>query len=216
MSYIPNMYVKGNHECFVTRDGNVALEDWQLIGQTNRSNKYIQKSNNSLIYYFDIRGCRFIVLDSSSNTNDGFSDEHESFLQNAFDTIGDKKAIVFTHIPLDASQMLQATPVNANKLRAILLANKNKVIAVMHGHTHWDHVTELDGIKYISTCCAMCGKLSDSEIAKYTGNGTPAVYDRSYNTYSEYCMDIVVVDTYSNFIRTFRFGVGDNRVIDCN
>ena len=113
---------------------------------------------------------------------------------------------------------LEASNENKNKNGGDFqpLANKNKVIAVMHGHTHWDHVTELDGIKYISTCCAMCGKLSDSEIAKYTGNGTPAVYDRSYNTYSEYCMDIVVVDTYSKIIRTFRFGAGENRVIDCN
>ena len=211
-SFLPNLYCKGNHECFVRGDGKAALEDWQILAQTQRTNRYISKSNNELFYYFDVRQCRFIVLDSSSNTNCGFSDNQEQFLQNAFDTIGDKKAVIFTHIPLDASLMLQATPKNADKIRNILSRNKDKVIAVLHGHTHWDNNAKLDDIEQISFCCAMPGK---QDTSSFVGLGTPLSYERSQGTYSEYCMDIVCVDVYANKVSTFRFGVGSNRSINC-
>ena len=211
-SFLPNLYCKGNHECFVRGDGKAALEDWQILAQTQRTNRYISKSNNELFYYFDVRQCRFIVLDSSSNTNCGFSDNQEQFLQNAFDTIGDKKAVIFTHIPLDASLMLQATPKNADKIRNILSRNKDKVIAVLHGHTHWDNNAKLDDIEQISFCCAMPGK---QDTTTFTGLGSPLSYERSQGTYSEYCMDIVCVDVYANKVSTFRFGVGSNRSINC-
>ena len=211
-SFLPNLYCKGNHECFVRGDGKAALEDWQILAQTQRTNRYISKSNNELFYYFDVRQCRFIVLDSSSNTNCGFSDNQEQFLQNAFDTIGDKKAVIFTHIPLDASLMLQATPKNADKIRNILSRNKDKVIAVLHGHTHWDNNAKLDDIEQISFCCAMPGK---QDTTTFTGLGSPLSYERSPGTYTEYCMDIVCVDVYSNVVSTFRFGAGSNRIINC-
>ena len=211
-SFLPNLYCKGNHECFIRSDGNVALEDWQILAQTQRSNRYISKSSNELFYYFDVRQCRFIVLDSSSNTNCGFSDNQEQFLQNAFDSIGNKKAVIFTHIPLDASLMLQATPKNAGKIRNVLSTNKDKVIAVMHGHTHWDNNAKLDDIEQISFCCAMPGK---QDTSNFVGLGSPLSYERSHGTYSEYCMDIVCVDVYANVVRTFRFGVGSNRIINC-
>ena len=211
-SFLPNLYCKGNHECFIRSDGNVALEDWQILAQTQRTNRYINKSTNELFYYFDVRQCRFIVLDSSSNTNCGFSDNQEQFLQNAFDSIGDKKAVIFTHIPLDSSLMLQATPKNANKIRTILSTNKDKVIAVMHGHTHWDNNAKLDDIEQISFCCAMPGK---QDTSNFVGLGSPLSYERSHGTYSEYCMDIVCVDVYANVVRTFRFGAGSNRFINC-
>ena len=211
-SFLPNLYCKGNHECFVNGDGKVALEDWQILAQTQRTNRYISKSSNELFYYFDVRQCRFIVLDSSSNTNCGFSDNQEQFLQNAFDTIGDKKAVIFTHIPLDASLMLQATPKNANKIRSVLSTNKDKVIAVLHGHTHWDNNAKLDDIEQISFCCAMPGK---QDTSKFAGLGTPLSYERSQGTYSEYCMDIVCIDVYANVVNTFRFGAGSNRTINC-
>lgn len=211
-SFLPNLYCKGNHECFIRSDGKVALEDYQLLSQTQRTNRYINKSNNELYYYFDVRQCRFIVLDSSSNTNCGFSIEHEEFLQEAFNSIGDKKAVIFTHIPLDSSLMLQATPINADKIRNILSINKDKVIAVLHGHTHWDNNAKLDDIEQISFCCAMPGK---QDTSSFVGLGSPLSYERSHGTYSEYCMDIVCVDVYSNIVRTFRFGAGSNREILC-
>ena len=211
-SFLPNLYCKGNHECFIRSDGEVALEDWRILAQTQRTNRYISKSTNDLFYYFDVRQCRFIVLDSSSNTNCGFSDNQEQFLQNAFDTIGDKKAVIFTHIPLDASLMLQATPKNADKIRSVLSANKDKVIAVLHGHTHWDNNAKLDDIEQISFCCAMPGK---QDTNTFTGLGSPLSYERMHGSYTEYCMDIVCVDVYANIIRTFRFGAGSNRTIIC-
>ena len=131
-SFLPNLYCKGNHECFVQTDNKVALEDWQILAQTQRTNRYVSKSTNELYYYFDIRQCRFIVLDSSSNTNCGFSDKQEQFLQEAFNSIGDKKAVIFTHIPLDSSLMLQATPKNADKIRNILSKNKVAIIQPLY------------------------------------------------------------------------------------
>ena len=59
----------------------------------------------------------------------------------------------------------------------------------------------------------MCGK---QDVSTFTGVGTPLSYDRAYGTYTEYCMDIVCVDTYKDIIRTFRFGAGSNRIIDCS
>lgn len=211
-SFLPNLYCKGNHECFVQTDNKVALEDWQILAQTQRTNRYVSKSTNELYYYFDIRQCRFIVLDSSSNTNCGFSDKQEQFLQEAFNSIGDKKAVIFTHIPLDSSLMLQATPKNADKIRNILSKNKDKVIAVMHGHTHWDNNVKLDDIEQISFCCAMPGK---QDTSSFVGLGSPLSYERLHGTYTEYCFDIVCVDVYANVVSTFRFGAGSNRIINC-
>lgn len=211
-SFLPNLYCKGNHECFIRSNGKVALEDWEILAQTQRTNRYINKSTNELFYYFDVRQCRFIVLDSSSNTNCGFSDNQEQFLQNAFDSIGDRKAVIFTHIPLDSSLMLQAAPKNANKIRNILSTNKDKVIAVMHGHTHWDNNAKLDEIEQISFCCAMPGK---QDTSNFVGLGSPLSYERLHGTYSEYSMDIVCVDVYANVVSTFRFGAGSNRIINC-
>lgn len=216
-TFIPAMYCKGNHENFPIQQSNGvyenALTEQQIKRVGNYDNKYIIKSTDNMYYYFDKCNIRFIVLDSSSNTNDGFSDAHMSFLQDAFNTIGTRKAIIFTHLPLDASLMTEATPINSSAIRSILISNKSKIIAVMHGHTHWDNVAKLDDITYISTCCAVPWK---ADISTYTGGlGSPTSYDRAYGEYSEYCFDIVCVDITNNIIRTFRFGVGSDRTIQC-
>ena len=212
-SKVPNLYCQGNHENFTISDGSKALEDWQILALTNNSNKWIKKSTtNKLHYYFDVRNIRCIVLASSTNTNAGYSDEQIEFVRNALETLNGKKAILFAHIPpIGAIAGISANVVNGSEIASIIESHTADILAFFHGHAHWDNTVVVNGITYISTACAIPNKYN----IPTSGYGSTATApDRTYGGYTEYLMDIVVVDAKNRIVQTKRFGAGDNRIIN--
>ena len=197
---------------FVLQDESTALEEWQLLGLSNNTYKWIQKSTtNKLFYYFDVRNIRCIVLASSTNTNAGFSNDQITFLTNALESLNGKKAVIFTHITPFGDLCRVATVANGPELTEIMEAHASDILACFHGHVHWDNVVKVNGITSISTACAIPNKVT-IPTGTYFENATAP--DRAYGMYSEFLMDLVVVDAKNETIKTFRFGAGSNRVID--
>lgn len=170
----------------------------------------VQYSTDGLSWFCDIDNVRCIGLDSASNGPYGYSTDVINFAQNALDT--DKKIILFAHVAPYGGVMTNGdAPTNGDALVNILNAHASNIIAFFHGHTHWDNYYKPNGgIMYISTCCALPDKVSET---LYCPDGNPTAYERTLGTISEYCMDIVNVHLDSGIINTFRFGVGTDRTI---
>ena len=128
-----------------------------------------------------------------------------------------KKALVFMHIPYDGALGITGTPYNGMNVASILEEHSNDIIAVIHGHTHYDNVVRLHNLNNISVCCD-----APRDITSHIGEGKefpePIVrnwiaYPRKIGTLSEYCMDFVVVNTENRSVKMFRFGCGTDRLI---
>lgn len=216
---VPVLYTVAHHEQYGAQGvqgwGNdpTAVSQSECIGMYGRTTKQLKMiySADKSSWYTDIDGVRFIGLNSVSNTAYGFSEDVIEFLQNALET--ENKIVLFSHnAPYGGVMPNDGQPLNGNGIINAMSEKINDIFAYFHGHTHWDNVYQPSGgVKYISTCCAMPVKVSES---LYCSNGNPTAYTRELMKLSEFCFDIVNIHTDTGIINMYRFGVGSDRVIN--
>lgn len=135
-------YTIGNHDIFI-------LTKTEL--QTALGIDYNHKS-------IDVGNYHIIILDAELGDTSGHVVSSEKTWLTTELANTNKKTIVFVHQGLgDQSVALNpyfsgdpasAKVDNSSEVRTIL-ENSGKVIAVFHGHTHWDNNTTINGIPYI-------------------------------------------------------------------
>lgn len=223
---IPYIYATAHHELHpfnqTTNDGfkDKGMIRSEVYGISNRYTRNINiisnnDDTNKNYFYFDmpVQKVRIIVLDSCCNTNFGYSDVELNWLTNiALNT--ENKIIVFSHMGTKGNNTgLDNIPLNGENIENVLKQN-GKVIGYFHGHTHWDNIIipsqSGTNFPYIATVNSWCikTKLPDN-VSEYLG--TPTVYDRTYDTYSEYAFDIITINCDNGEINMYRFGVGNDR-----
>lgn len=157
-----------------------------------------------------------------------YSQKQIDFLINTLKNSNDKHVLINAHIPLlnDSEGMVaNATmPHNNECILGILKAFKDGtsytysnntedfevnvdcnfstsgvIIGVFGGHIHYDCLVKKDGINHISINCDLMEKWIDSQP------------DRNFNTTSQFCFDVLTIDTQLKKCNLTRVGVGDNR-----
>lgn len=219
---VPYFFCNAHHEMFPLEKKHLSKSE--MAGIAGRSNKYIKKTigknSEDNYYYFDQNNVRFIVLDSVCDEQAGigrsYSENELNWLKNdALNT--EYNVIIFSHI--GTRDNIGTNVYSGGEELATILNNfhdnNHKVLAFYHGHTHFDNIiypTESgDKYPYISTEKAWC----TTYIPDTKGIlGTPKTYERKYNEYEEYCIDINVVNAKTGKIEIFRFGAGNDRTVN--
>lgn len=182
---------------------------------------------SSLTYYFDIAKAtntvRFVVLDGTHFTTYGYHPDTVAFVANALNDAAAKgyKVIIFNHIQLRNGAYNQEGTFTARNEAALIDAIKGSnanVLAYIHGHVHSDNIVYPDTVNNAGetpysdlsfplvaiSCQKIYGGTGDTPIGNPVNYGTRAV-----GTYSEYCMDTILVHADTGTIEFCRFGAGD-------
>lgn len=157
-----------------------------------------------------------------------YSQKQIDFLIDTLKSSNDKHIIINTHIPLlneNDGMVANVTMPNNNEcvigvLKAFkegssyTYSNYNEdfevsvdcnfstigvIIGVFCGHIHYDCLIKKDGINHISINCDLMDKWTDTQP------------DRIFNTTSQFCFDVITIDTQIKKCNITRVGVGDNR-----
>lgn len=220
---IPYFFCNAHHEMFPLENEN-HMSKSEIAGIAGRSNRYIKKTyDNDLdknYYYFDIQNVRFIVLDSVCDNQPGvgrsYSEKELTWLKDVA-LATSYNVVIFSHIA--TRNNLGTNVVSGGEQLAKILNdfhNENhKILAFYHGHTHYDNIVlpkeSGDKYPYISTEKAWCTTYSPDTSGVL---GTPKTYERNYNTYEEYCIDVNVLNSKNGKINIFRFGAGNDRTVN--
>lgn len=157
-----------------------------------------------------------------------YSQKQVDFLVKTLKESNDKHILINVHIPLltDAEGMKAnyTMPHNNNCILGILKAfkegtsfdytneeedfkinlscnfeNKGTIIGVFCGHIHYDCLINKDNINHISINCDMMDKWTDSQP------------DRIFNTTSQFCFDVLTINTNTKKVEMTRVGAGEDR-----
>ena len=163
---------------------------------------------NGLNYYFDLKGIRFINIDSGYNISNTTLEWITDVL-----SITTSKVVILTHKPCIAELNFGQQEITNGPALLNLLDNFTPgVIAYFHGHTHCDNIYVYNGehndIPFISIASGL--PVSPAQNDQPT-IGNPTTYTRTIGSISEYCMDIVSIDPTTGVIQTHRFGAGVDR-----
>ncbi len=154
---IPIYYVIGNHE-------NKMPQTWNMTRIYNTINSSWYNDNDTW-YYFDLKGYRFIVLNTCWSNTDGTIDTNDhqvpgEEIQWLSDLLNnsDMPVIVFMHCPLTGGDGTAYDSVQNASQVIDLLNNYPYFVAGFFGHSHhndnWDRLLEQDdayGNKYYHT-----------------------------------------------------------------
>ena len=223
-SRVPFVYSQGNHETFGGHQGESgethrALEQSQVsaLGLTGEDLRCIRNDSDPLggYYYFDYqsRKVRIYCLNSESNA---FSDNQVSWVSNTLEQLPNGYSVlILLHIPpiAEARWNGHATPQNDLAMRNALTTfvnNGGKILAIIHGHMHWDNLFYVNDIK-----CPVIGitssVLDNTEIGdSRCSGGNPVRPHRDYD-YTQYAIDTFCINTITGNIKIFRFGCGSDR-----
>lgn len=219
-SNTPFMYVQGNHETFY---GDLTKDE--IFGAASVFNKYIEihrktdDETSSLYFYFDNDNAkiRCFCLDSCIPSN-GYSDKEVEWIKESIESLPSGYGVVmFCHIPF-IREALWKNHANVPNDSVILEYLKGKVdaglnlIAVIHGHMHWDNVVYSNDLKcpFISVASDKFDGLNKDEVPE---GSIPYVPNRSANTFEQYLADSFNIDKDSDKVIVIRFGAGKDRYI---
>jgi hypothetical protein len=221
---IPILYTVAHHEQYGIDETSkyhndpTALSQGQCIGYYGNQYKYLTHvlSDDKSNWYVDYENLRIIGLNSCDPNPISFSAATAQFLQNALDSANGKKIIAVSHAPANKKALGETVEIEGGSaIENALNSYSGKIIAYIHGHTHWDNIGTVDGNKfpYISICCAVPTKtpITDNYIKNSVGN--PVSYDRVIGDYSEYCFDIINIHLDTNVVNMKRFGAGNDRSV---
>lgn len=171
---------------------------------------------------FDQYGLRVIFLDSMqgenghSNAEWGYSDtELVWFANDALNT--QNQVVIFSHMGFTKEYSAYNYQVkNGAEMRNAVEAfirNGGIVIALFHGHTHWDFIgqySQTNGFKEVSTGCGRVVSGPITNRTDYYPNGA-TMPERADNTVTQELWDIIVIKPESRTVNMIRFGAGNNR-----
>lgn len=221
-THIPILYTVAHHEQYGVdktskyHNDPTALSQGQCIGYYGNQYKYLTHvlSDDKSNWYVDYENLRIIGLNSCDPNPVSFSLATAQFLKNSLDSANGKKIIVVSHAPANKKALGVTVEIEGGSaIENALNSYSGKIIAYIHGHTHWDNIGTVDGNKfpYISICCAVPDKVTITDERKANTIGEPISYDRKIGDFSEYCFDIVNIHLDTNVINIKRFGVGNDR-----
>ena len=84
------------------------------------------------------------------------------------------------------------------------------LIGVFSGHLHLDHIKEINNIKYVCTNCDATMSWEPTNPDAETGE-IWTIPDRVMGEISQYCFDILTINTGARKVNLTRFGVGSDR-----
>lgn len=216
----PFMYVQGNHETFY---GDLTKDE--IFGAASVFNKYIEihrktdDETSSLYFYFDNDNAkiRCFCLDSCIPTC-GYSDKEVEWIKESIESLPSGYGVVmFCHIPFirEALWKNHANVPNDSVIREYLKGKVDaglNLIAVIHGHMHWDNVVYSNDLKcpFISVASDKFDGPNKDDVPE---GSNPYVPNRSANTYEQYLADSFNIDKDSDKVIAIRFGAGKDRYI---
>ena len=219
-SNTPFMYVQGNHETFY---GDLTKDE--IFGAASVFNKYIEihrkidDETSSLYFYFDNDNAkiRCFCLDSCIPSC-GYSDKEVEWIKESIESLPSGYGVVmFCHIPFirEALWKNHANVPNDSVIREYLKGKVDaglNLIAVIHGHMHWDNVVYSNDLKcpFISVASDKFDGLNKDEVPE---GSNPYVPNRSANTFEQYLADSFNIDKDSDKVIAIRFGAGKDRYI---
>ena len=219
-SNTPFMYVQGNHETFY---GDLTKDE--IFGAASVFNKYIDihrktdDETSSLYFYFDNDNAkiRCFCLDSCIPTC-GYSDKEVEWIKESIESLPSGYGVVmFCHIPFirEALWKNHANVPNDSVIREYLKGKVDaglNLIAVIHGHMHWDNVVYSNELKcpFISVASDKFDSLNKDDIPE---GSNPYVPSRNVNTFEQYLADSFNIDKDSDKVIAIRFGAGKDRYI---
>lgn len=219
-SNTPFMYVQGNHETFY---GDLTKDE--IFGAASVFNKYIEihrktdDETSSLYFYFDNDNAkiRCFCLDSCIPTC-GYSDKEVEWIKESIESLPSGYGVVmFCHIPFirEALWKNHANVPNDSVIREYLKGKVDaglNLIAVIHGHMHWDNVVYSNDLKcpFISVASDKFDGLNKDYVPE---GSNPYVPSRSTNTFEQYLADSFNIDKDSDKVIAIRFGAGKDRYI---
>ena len=177
--------------------------------------RLVKCDSTGLNFYVDYPeyNIRCIFLNSVSDYTYKFTTDTCTWFYNvALNTPSNYNIILYTHIaPFSSWNYNNTNPTNGSVIKTALddYSVSNNVIAVACGHNHVDDVftTPYRGI----TIC--CEKFENE-------NGNPSLWpsgavkpQRTFNTASEDCWDVVIIRPNSRKMNFIRFGAGSDREI---
>jgi hypothetical protein len=181
---------------------------------------YIAESEQYGYKDFEQYGLRIIFLDAMQGINGhdnadwGYSDaELAWFASDALDTT--KQVVIFSHMGFTKEYSAYNYQVkNGAEMRQAVetfISNGGVVVALFHGHTHWDFIgqySQTNGFKEVSTGCGRVQ--SGYPSGTYMPEGATA-QTREMNTLSQELWDIIVIKPESRTVDMIRYGAGNDR-----
>lgn len=160
-------------------------------------------------------GCRMIFIDSfdpNESVRYGFTEDCVHWLDMALNQMPQEYvAIVFSHVtPLVRLQAWTDNIRNREKLMEVLNRHADRILALINGHNHCDHLfNDLYNGKFpvISINCAKCEYFTDH---KPEGAVVPA---RRLGDRTQESFDILQMDCKKRELFFTRFGAGQDRMV---
>ena len=172
---------------------------------------------------FDEFNIRVIFLDAMYGTNGhvssqwGYSDDELAwFTANALNT--NKQIVMFSHMAFTASFMAYGTSIkNGAEMRNAVesfIANGGIVVALFHGHNHWDYIgqySQTNGFKEVSTGC---GRIISGPDIPYAHPEGAVMPEREEGTITQELWDIITIKPMAREVKMIRYGAGNNRTFN--
>lgn len=217
----------GNHDDGSFTSTNLPLfnkvEQYALYQRHNILNSDYSSDSECYGYKdFDQFGIRLIYLDScygvNGHTGDswGYSDDEVTWLStDALNT--QNQVVIFSHMGFTKEYSAYNLQVhNGAEMRAAVeafIANGGVVVALFHGHTHWDFIgqySQTNGFHEVSTGCSRVVSGPITTRTDYYPQGA-TMPERTINTVTQELWDIIVIKPESREVNMIRYGAGSDR-----
>ena len=241
---VPFLYTLAHHEMSLHTNGPTSTDNTtqtsvypypesKVLGLCGKGAEWIEEHHYtqdplSAGYYVDFsrHKVRLIFIDSVSYSAVGFSPNSIAFITEAFSNVpSGYKVIVCSHAATRGPGVYYSTMKNWEPVENIMsnfVSNGGTILAILHGHDHYDNVVFIDGVPYpyISICCAENSWHTVGEKIEAGVQGNPVSYKAhsatrgdAIGTYNEWLFDIMCVHPDTNTLKFFRFGIGEDRTV---
>ena len=241
---VPFLYTLAHHEMSLHDNGPTSTDNTtqtsvypysesKVLGLCGKGAEWIEEHHYtqdplSAGYYVDFsrHKIRLIFIDSVSYSATGFTQSSIAFIAEAFSNVPTGyKVIVCTHVATREPGVYSSTIKNWQQVETIMgnfVSNGGTILAVLHGHAHYDNVVFIENVPYpyICICCAENSWSTVGEKIEAGVQGNPVSYKAhsatrgdAIGTYNEWLFDIMCVHPDRNTINFFRFGIGEDRIV---
>lgn len=170
----------------------ISASQWYTIFQNNVDATFDENNHTGGYFYkdFDNEKIRVLVINNFDADTcadaETYSTEQIAFVENAFTSLPstDWNVVILSHVSIGTSTTMYTK----------LTAYKNRIICVIHGHTHVDDYSNSAGWNDIGTI-----------------SGYGVVKDGHIGTADEFAFDIFTIDTTNKIIYETRIGRGESR-----